>query len=276
VKVGVVLLVGMAINLIVKLAFHDPRPYWIDPQVMLWTRPESTFGIPSGHSQNAVAIWGLLAVYGRRVWGWTAAVLLIFLIGISRMYLGVHFPTDVFAGWTLGVIGLALFVAFEQPLLKWLDNWHEYWQVALVFGVSLALILTGWVILTAVESSWQIPAEWVQNAALQAPDRPIDPLSLKDLFMSMAAFFGLLSGVLVLRRHFSFETDGPWLKRAGRYPVGVAGVIVLFLGLDALSGLLPVSELLLDFLKFAIIGLWVSALAPLVFGKLGLAELRPK
>lgn len=273
VRVGVVLLVGMAINLIVKIAFHDPRPYWLDPQVMLWARPESTFGIPSGHSQNAVAIWGLLAVYGRRAWGWAAAVLLIFLIGLSRMYLGVHFPTDVFTGWALGAIGLALFLQFEQPLLSRLNRWHDYWLVALTLVVSLALILAGWLVLSVVDSNWQLPAEWAQTAALQAPEHPIDPLSLKDLFISMAAFFGLVGGVLVLRRHVRIEDGGPWLKRLGRYPVGVAGVVILFLGLDALFGLLPLAEPLTNFLTFAIIGLWVSTLAPLVFGKLGLAKL---
>ena len=275
-RIGVILLLGLAINLLFKVAIHDPRPYWIDTRVRLLTRPESTFGIPSGHSQNAVAIWGMLAVYLWKGWAWAAMVALILFIGVSRMYLGVHFPTDVFAGWALGLITLLLALSLEKPVLRQLFKLHEYLQVAIIFAVSLVIILTGSLIITSFNGGWQIPAEWVKTAALQAPDHPIAPLSLDDIIVSASAFFGFIAGAIVLRSRLDFKADGPWAQRVGRYLVGAVGVLILWQGLGALSSLVAVDESLLDyalrFIRYSLIGVWMSALGPLVFVRFGLAN----
>lgn len=82
------------------------------------TRPETlyvknmrfkTFSFPSGHSYVAALVFGFLAV-AAVLWlpfGWLIAVACIslaILVGISRVYLGAHFPSDVVAGWTLGAV----------------------------------------------------------------------------------------------------------------------------------------------------------------------------
>ncbi|HUS17043.1 MAG TPA: phosphatase PAP2 family protein, partial [Chloroflexia bacterium] len=50
---------------------------------------------PSGHAQDAAALWGTLAGQLRRGWAWAAALIVIALIGVSRLYLAVHWPIDV-------------------------------------------------------------------------------------------------------------------------------------------------------------------------------------
>lgn len=275
-RIGVILLLGLASNLLIKAAIHDPRPYWIDTRVRLLTGPESTFGIPSGHSQNAVAIWGMLAVYLTKGWAWAAAVALIFLIGFSRMYLGVHFPTDVFAGWALGIITLLLALSLERPVLRQLFKLNEYVQIAIILAISLAIILTGSLIISSVNSGWLIPAEWIENAALQTPDHPIDPLSLDDIIVSASAFFGFIGGAILIRSRLDFEAGGPWVQRVGRYLVGAVGVLILWQGLGALSGLVAIDESLLGyilrFIRYGLVGVWMSALGPLVFVRLGLTR----
>ena len=75
---------------------------------------ESGYSFPSGHSLNSMAILGILAVltaraartWARRVWVSAVAVLAVALIGLSRLYLGVHWLTDVLAAWLLGGIWL--------------------------------------------------------------------------------------------------------------------------------------------------------------------------
>jgi len=274
-RVGIIFLLGLATNLIIKVAIHDPRPYWLDPRVRLLARPESTFGIPSGHSQNAVAIWGMLAVYLAKGWAWTVAFLLIFCVGFSRMYLGVHFPTDVFAGWALGILGLLLILWLERPIMAQLNKLSEAVQIAIIFAVSLAIILIGGLIIYNVSNSWQMPAEWVQNAAVQAPDHHIEPLSIDDIITSASTFFGFIGGAILLYNRLDFDAGGRWTRRAGRFLVGAVGVLILWQGLGAVFDLVAADETLLSYIlryiRYSLIGVWISAVGPLVFIRLGLA-----
>jgi len=69
----------------------------------------SGFSFPSAHSASSVALYVMLALIAgsdlrKRVWGpvWVVAILMVAAIGISRVYLGAHYPTDVVAGWLIG------------------------------------------------------------------------------------------------------------------------------------------------------------------------------
>jgi undecaprenyl-diphosphatase len=91
---------------IVKLAFHRFRP---DAALAKVTIPE-TYSFPSGHAVVAMAVYGFLAVAiirlrprSRRPIAF-AAPILVLAIGASRSYLGVHWPTDVLAGFALGSV----------------------------------------------------------------------------------------------------------------------------------------------------------------------------
>jgi len=275
-RVGIIFMLGLAINLMVKVAFHDPRPYWLDPEVRLLTGGETTFGIPSGHAQNSVVIWGMLAAYLRKGWAWTTAIVLIFLIGLSRMYLGAHFPTDVFVGWGLGLIILILFLQFEDSISIQFKKLGQIPQVVLIFVISLVILLIGALILSNVRASWQLPPEWIGNAALQAPDEMINPLSLQDLIIATGTFFGLVAGAILFNARLDFNADGSWGKRLGRFLIGAIGVLIIWQGLGVLSDLMAVDEsvmgYILRYIRFGLIGAWISAFGPLLFIRLGLVE----
>ncbi len=87
--------------------FPCPCPYWLSQEVIALASQEN-FGLPSGHAQNALSVWGLLAASSSRRWAWPVVAVLVFLIGLSRIYLGVHFPTDVLGGWLVAAAPLAL------------------------------------------------------------------------------------------------------------------------------------------------------------------------
>ena len=89
----------------------------------LWEGPihESSYSMPSGHALAAATFYGLLAWeiarrfprFGR--WPYLLAALLAFYIGLGRLYLGVHWPTDVLAGWTIGAAQTFAAVRLSRP-----------------------------------------------------------------------------------------------------------------------------------------------------------------
>lgn len=109
------LLVGYGL----KLLFERARPL---TDIGYSMRLDS-FSFPSGHSSGSMIAYGLLAYMAWHLlpapWGIVAAVMLTIvplLVGISRIYLGVHYPSDVAAGWLLGLVVLALVVFIARPL----------------------------------------------------------------------------------------------------------------------------------------------------------------
>ncbi len=90
--------------------------------------------LPSGHSSQAVACYGILAFAlaltttrtGVRIGGWVGAALLAAVIGLSRVYLGVHWPSDVLAGWLVGLAWLTVVVAAAWTLRR-LDRPRRWW-----------------------------------------------------------------------------------------------------------------------------------------------------
>lgn len=100
---------AVCIDAALKLLFARPRPHVFPPFVSL-----NTYSFPSGHALTAVALYGLLAILlWRRRHRWWALVsgLWVFLVGFSRVYLGVHYPSDVLGSLTLGTLWLFIVVA---------------------------------------------------------------------------------------------------------------------------------------------------------------------
>ena len=105
---------GQLLNQILKLAFNRERP-----GVVEWGQEVVTLSFPSGHAMTSTIAYGCIAyLVGRlestrklRLAVWGVAIVLVCMIGFSRMYLGVHYPSDVFAGFFGGVAWLAFVAA---------------------------------------------------------------------------------------------------------------------------------------------------------------------
>src|SRR3990170_4527003 len=146
VRAGLALMTSATVNGILKLAFHMPRPPWIDARVHPLAE-ETSYGLPSGHAQNSLVLWGYLAYRLRRWWTTFGAVVLILGISFSRIYLGVHFPTDVLGGWIAGAILLTLSVWLEGPVARWLTPRPLTVRLLVVALASISLLGIAWLVL---------------------------------------------------------------------------------------------------------------------------------
>lgn len=275
VRLGVFLLLSIVINNLMKMILHSPRPYWIDAHVQLWTDPEFSFGLPSGHAQNVVVMWGLWAFYGQRVWGWLAAILLTLLTGLSRIYLGVHFPTDVLAGWLLGLLVLWGGIRWEASILDWLQHYRPTGRLVLLLLIALLLTASGLLVSWLVPMTWSMPAEWMATAVAVAAVAPT-PFSLHDIVTATGALWGLSAGALLCTLWSDFSTEAPLKAKLLRFVVGIIGVFLLWQGLDKIFALLAAEEsavgYLLRYLRYSAVGIWVGVLAPMLFLRLQLAK----
>ena len=104
-RVAMMLFISAIINSFLKDYFQDPRPaieFMLDPKI------GTTYGLPSGHAQIAVTLWGLLAYELKDKWVLLGAAVLILLICFSRLYLGVHDIQDITYGLLVGLLILAI------------------------------------------------------------------------------------------------------------------------------------------------------------------------
>ena len=104
-------------NLILKNLIARERPCWLDSQVPLLLESPKDYSFPSGHSLNGFTAATTLLFFDRRLG--IPAVILASLIAFSRLYLFVHFPTDVFVGIVMGlVIATAVDCVFKMKERK--------------------------------------------------------------------------------------------------------------------------------------------------------------
>lgn len=104
-----------------KLAFHQTRP-----QVFVPLAPEHDYSFPSGHSLTSFSLWGFFAWWivsmgHQDLWRWLLAILgltIALLVALSRLYIGVHWPTDVIAGMLLAFAWISVCVVGQHWLTR--------------------------------------------------------------------------------------------------------------------------------------------------------------
>jgi len=270
-RVALILLISSSLNGALKLAFHAPRPYWISPQVKAFA-VETSFGAPSGHAQVAAGVWGMIAATVRRFWVGLVCLSLIFLIGFSRLYLGVHFPHDVIFGWLFGVITLGLILLLWKPIADFIARETVGNRLLIALGVSFVLILIELVPYLWLRLNFIVPQSWIDLAiSAGAADRLPDPVTMEGAWSNAGAFFGLMCGFIWLDQRGGIKVEGKIWEKAARYLVGLVGVLLLWRGLSVVFSLLAFNELLtflLRYLRYALTGVWISAGAPLLFIRL--------
>ncbi|HUW39734.1 MAG TPA: phosphatase PAP2 family protein [Rectinemataceae bacterium] len=235
-RLGLLFFFSVFVNGWLKHATMEPRPYTFDPSLAM--AKESSYAFPSGHAQASATFWGSASPLFGAPWGTVLALGLPLLIGLSRVYLGVHFPTDVAAGWAIGAAAVFVERRFGDRLERLIGAQRDQLRLAAVAAVALAM-----------------------NA-----------LDMRDTTVS-GLFFGFGAGLVLARRAAPYSTAGSFGQKVLRLIVGSAGTVVLYFGPKLLTATIePSDAALVVFVRLAIVGFWVALGAPWLFIRLALAE----
>jgi len=238
IRVGIIFLLSVYVNTGLKEIFQQHRPFDILPEIQ--RVHASGYGFPSGHAQSSLVVWGSIAYWKKQTWIRNLSVLLILLIGFSRIYLGVHFPTDILGGWLFGglILSLSYFIFLKIKL-----DFIQRNMIFKIIGITLFPV-----------------------TLLQIQSSP-------DIISSVAALTGVGYGLLFFSSFIGGIRPGNWLQRLITFLVGIIGIGILYLGLKLIlpsegQSFYQLSRLF----RYLLLGIWISFGAPWLFIRMGLAR----
>jgi membrane-associated phospholipid phosphatase len=248
-RLGTAVLISAWLNFSLKFLLNQPRPFFAAYDPALGMIGESLGGFPSGHAQNSLVLWVIAASWGKKKWYFAIAALFCLLISFSRIYLGVHFPTDILGGWVLGGLVLCVYFLFGKRIEQLLEQGGFRGEMIATAAAAFVMIL-------------YCPAE--------------------KALMPGAVLLGMGAGYCLNRRYIDFKPS-PVVGKTGaakcpvlfiRSALGIAGTVLIY---AAFGKILAGNEhssyyRLLYFFRFAVLALWISAGAPWLFCSLRLAR----
>lgn len=125
------------INQDCKMFFEQPRPIHLEPSLGL--AHASSFGFPSGAAQTFLVYLGFLSLTFKKRWFWIASISLTLLVSFSRVYLGLHFPSDILGGWIIGIALLSTYWFTLPKLEPFLKKQSNLTLILLSFAITVFL-----------------------------------------------------------------------------------------------------------------------------------------
>lgn len=245
-RAGVTLLVAQlfthSINELLKLVFHEPRPFWVT--LMNVFAFEDTFGLPSGHAQNAVVVWGYLAFFlisQKRFRAYPTialSALWIFLIGVSRIALGVHFVQDTLLGWAIGCALLYIVIRYEASVRNFFANRAHGGRLFVTVVIAVLLLEVGALLATTLYLP--LLPDWNETARLSIASTPQTGVRFKDLHpLKLTSFLNVAGCLFGLYAALSLKDPGymmPVLFRNRLFVLlpALALIFVVYLSLSAI------------------------------------------
>jgi membrane-associated phospholipid phosphatase len=237
VRLCIILLGSFYLNDVLKESFATLRPIVAYPdQVRMPAEAAITAqdgmggwqgAFPSGHAQHTVVFWAFVGLWLRRPAAWAAAIIMIALVSLSRIYLGVHWPIDILGGWLLGAAFIVAAI-LVPPLVERLAPRQR--ELLLIGAGALSIVLF-----------------------------------LIDGSIFRAKMLGFLSGALfslvVQQRYLPFKVAGPLVVQVAKIAIGLGGVFLLRSGLKLV---LP-AVVWAEWLRYVVLGVWIILGAPAIF-----------
>lgn len=219
----ILLIISGLINYTLKEIFA-----WERPSSDLWLVSVVGFSFPSFHAMAAVIFWGFLAHEIKKWWFTATTFVMIVLIPLSRIYLGVHYPQDIIAGISEGILILYIYEFTIKYFIKLLEHMHELFVAVFVILITVSLLF-------------------------------LDPTE------TIASGGGLVAGLsagYILEPHLAdFDPNSNWTLNILKI---ITGTIISFALWQGCEWLFP-SSIGFEWFRAFIIGIWVACGAPWIF-----------
>lgn len=240
-RMGLSAIMGLTWSTMIKNLVLRRRPYFdhenikilriVEPHGDIYDISTQGYSFPSAHSTNAVTVFGSLATNLRKRWIVILAIILPMLTGISRFVVGAHYPTDVMAGWLLGLTSVTVVNMLQERVKKTIT----------LYGILLVIALPGFFYCRT-----------------------------EDYFTSMGLMIGFMGGTLLDDRFVHFENTEKLLFRVLRVLGGLVVYLVLntLLKLPFSKEFLSdgsIAALVVRFARYAIVSVVAFGVYPMVF-----------
>lgn len=240
---------GTVLNQFLKLLFRIPRPWVRDPSLTVVGDAKvaaTGYSFPSGHTQTAVGVYGGVARFARRWWVRVLCLLICALVGLSRLYLGVHTPLDV--GVSLAVAGVLVLGLY--PLMGWTMQSPRRMRVLFLVCAAVAVGFLAFV-------TWfPFPADIdAENYAS----------GVKNAYKILGCFVGLWLAYELDTRVIRFDTRAVWWAQGLKLVLGLLPLLAIKSGLKAPLTALLGNPSLADGVRYFLIAVFAGCVWPLTF-----------
>jgi len=220
IKMILIFLLSAMVNNFLKGVIMRDRPVGVEGVFSLREETATGSSMPSGHTQLATTFYYYLILKFRKKWVTIVGSVLIVLVALSRIYLGVHWPSDVLVGIVVGIVTVHLGIVLFKG--------YSFKSLLITLLVSNLLLI---------------------------------PVITDDLVVSVALITGAIVGVIVEEKYVQFSTKTTHIRQLVKVLIGLVVVILIKEGVKIITPDIH----LFDYVRYLLIGLWVSAGAPYVY-----------
>lgn len=221
-KVGIAVFISFVLNSVIKVIVARPRPFLADDTIVN-IRPQTSGGysFPSGNTQGAATVFTSFALWMKKKWITVLTIIIITMVAISRMYLGVHYFSDVVVGAVLGIsISIGFFLYFKKA------TFDQKFYTKLLY-ISLGIFIVSYVFFL-----------FTAKADLTYTNAVVMYNNLEGISKMLGTIVGFIFGVTFEKKKVEFSNHRIVWKNLIRFVLGVAVVMVIRLALKEVFSLI--------------------------------------